>query len=316
MNSLNTPTAAESEHNLYQEYVDKIDGKHVEKKKPGRPKGFKMTDYSLDLQKRARAYKINEESAAMMEELCKLLAQLTLWYPNTPFIYGDYPYLTRSSGGSLVAGPWITEYADAYAYIFTPYIDLLKDKVAKDTLTYTDIKMLWLHHVTESDARKLFPNPTTDFYKRFGNNQMTTMVFAKYALDSMLSVENTGFYPLSPDFYKRFLHGAKKLALQYPLSFYASKIKDNADQILLEISMNPFKYEIKGAELYFARHKKRMQEIENLDECAAHGLSMDDVLGSPTGEGEPYSEKRNAPDSYASCEYGASIDEDLSFDRD
>lgn len=283
MNSNNS--AAEDN---YKKFVEKMDGAQQEKKKPGRPKGYRMSDYSLELQKRARAYKVNLESAVMMEELCKLLTQLTLQYPDTPFIYGDYPYITRSSGGSLVVGSWITEYADAYSYIFTPDVSLIKSKVAKDKLTYMDLKMVWLHHVTSDEAEKMFPNPTPDFYKRFGDKKMTTMIYTKYALDSMLSIDNTGFYPLNVDFYKKFLTEAKKLAKRLPLSLYASKIRVNADSLLLELEMNPYKYDVKGAELYFANHKKRMQEAEGLGDMADNGLSIDDVLSSPSGEGEPY----------------------------
>ena len=104
----------------------------------------------------------------------------------------------------------------------------------------------------------------------------------------MLSIDNTGFYPLNVDFYKKFLTEAKKLAKRLPLSLYASKIRVNADSLLLELEMNPYKYDVKGAELYFANHKKRMQEAEGLGDMADNGLSIDDVLSSPSGEGEPY----------------------------
>lgn len=291
MNSNNS--AAEDK---FKKFVEKMDEVQSEKKKPGRPKGYRMSDYSLELQKRARIYKTNLESAVMMEELCKLFTKLTLDYPETPFIYGDYPYITRSSGGSLVAGPWITEYADAYSYIFTPDLSLLNKKIKEDRLTYLDLKMVWLHHVTSDEAEKMFPNPTPDFYRRFGTNKMTTMIYTKYALDSMLTLNNTGFYPLNVDFYRNFLTEAKVLAKRLPLSQYASKIRINADDLLVELKMNPYKYDVKGAELYFASHKKRMQEAENMGDMADNSLSIDDVLSSLSGDGEPCEEETESQD--------------------
>lgn len=239
----------------------------TKKRRPGRPRGLKVGDYQLELQKRARMCKVNEESAQIGRQLFILIFKLLLKYPETPFMYGDYPFLYKG-GGALVSAQWLNKHANAYDYIFKPNLSVFKEKIKRKSVTFNDLNIVWLDRITKDEAIKMFPDEPR-FCNRFGNGKCTRTIFTNDILNYMLSVENTGFYPLDTSFYSEFLEKAAKLAPVYPASDYARTIQRSVRKLAYDLQMNPFKYSLLGVEMYFGRHKAKTTKKEEDEESLA-----------------------------------------------